>query len=248
MIQSGSLLWLIWQNEQTRQKYHVGNLTHDGSCYRFYYERQGHRKLEDAMESGFKLHLSFPDKDKVYESRILFAPFARRLPDRKRPDYQQILRRLGLPPEVTEMDLLKATGGKLATDSYEFVSPVIVYGEDYHFDFYIHGWRYHDGEKMVDQLLPGQELLFQSEPANPRDPFAVKILTTDGQHHLGYVPSFYSPFVTNILNGLGSYQANIEQINPKVGTKRNVLVSVVGSLRCTPVQKNQDVLEPVLLT
>jgi len=40
---------------------------------------------------------------------------------------------LGLTPDCTEMDLLRATGGRLATDSYEFVAPIYVHGD--HFDF-----------------------------------------------------------------------------------------------------------------
>lgn len=241
-----SVLWLIWQNRQTRQKYHVGNLSHDGKVYRFCYVTSGRRTLADAVANGYRLHVSFPEVDKVYESATLFPPFARRLPDPRRPDFQEILDNLGLPPDYTMMDLLKATGGKQATDPYEFVTPVMVYDRDYHFDFDIHGWRYYEGEDVVHRLSPGGELLFQREPTNVHDPYAVKVLTGDGQHLLGYVPSFYSPFVAEILSGMGNYLAKIEKINPRLGTKRKVVVSVTGSMvkewdRFVP----QDVLPPV---
>mgnify|MGYP001389570001 CR=1 FL=1 len=242
-----SMLWLIWQNSRTRQKYHVGNLSHDGKVYRFNYAMNGLRTLEDALADGYRMHVSFPEKYKVYESENLFPPFARRLPDRRRPDFQEILENLGLPPDYTLMDLLKATGGKQATDTYEFVTPVMVYGFDYHFDFDIHGWRYYDGENVVQQLSTGEELLFQSEPTNKKDPYAVKVLTKDGKHLLGYVPSFYSPFVTQILNGKGSYHAKIEKINPLLGTARKVSVAVTGSLtQETGRIIQQDVIQPFL--
>nr|WP_269321878.1 hypothetical protein [Oceanobacillus salinisoli] len=36
------------------------------------------------------------------------------------------LKGYGLPPDYTEMDLLRATGGRLATDPYEFVAPTSI--------------------------------------------------------------------------------------------------------------------------
>ncbi|SFG78917.1 hypothetical protein SAMN02982927_02771 [Sporolactobacillus nakayamae] len=34
-----NLLWLIWQNAETRQRYHVGNLIKSNGHYIFYYDR-----------------------------------------------------------------------------------------------------------------------------------------------------------------------------------------------------------------
>ncbi len=34
-----SVLWLIWQNIETRQRYHIGNLYHDQTGYYFEYEK-----------------------------------------------------------------------------------------------------------------------------------------------------------------------------------------------------------------
>lgn len=56
----------------------------------------------------------------------MFAPFYRQVPDKRRPDFESILQDLGLPRDYTVMDLLRATGGRLATDSYEFVHPLYV--------------------------------------------------------------------------------------------------------------------------
>ncbi|MET3507428.1 hypothetical protein ABMB67_003541 [Halalkalibacter oceani] len=33
-------LWLIWQNVETRQRYHVGRLLHEDGGYTFSYEKE----------------------------------------------------------------------------------------------------------------------------------------------------------------------------------------------------------------
>src|SRR5699024_11900437 len=65
----------------------------------------------------------FRSLDKVYYSSKLFGPFARRIPDSRRPDYKVVLQNLGLSPNSSDMDILLASGGILATDDYEFVAP-----------------------------------------------------------------------------------------------------------------------------
>ncbi|WP_430734239.1 hypothetical protein [Fodinisporobacter ferrooxydans] len=100
----------------------------------FHYEwNEYRRKLPEAMDHGYSPHLAFRDTQKIYVSDVLFGPFARRLPDRRRPDFQLLLKEHGLSMDYTEMDLLRVTGGRLATDSYEFVAPIYVQGN--HFDF-----------------------------------------------------------------------------------------------------------------
>src|SRR5699024_528519 len=133
-------LWLIWQNPETRQRYHVGNLLYEEGVYLFSYENgEYRRKLAEAMDNGYQTHLAFPDINKTYTSKNLFGPFSRRLPDSRRPDYQLVLQELGLSKEATELEVLRATRGILATDSYEFVSPIKVEDNDFELDFFIAG-------------------------------------------------------------------------------------------------------------
>lgn len=87
----------------------------------------------EALDNGYRPHLAFRDIHKEYKSHQLFDAFARRLPDRRRPDFNELLQAHGLTNDYTEMDLLRATGGRLATDPYEFVAPI--YRDEDHFDF-----------------------------------------------------------------------------------------------------------------
>lgn len=46
------------------------------------------------------------------------------------------------------MDLLRATGGRWATDTYEFVVPIQMHDGKYSIDFFVAGWRYYQGDQV----------------------------------------------------------------------------------------------------
>lgn len=223
-------LWLIWQNVETRQRYHVGRLLHQDGIYKFSYETSGYRrKLAEAMDNGYRPHLAFPDTNRVYTSNKLFGPFARRLPDRRRQDYQTILQDLGLTRDCTDMDVLRATGGILATDAYEFVSPVILENNHFDLDFFVAGWRYYDGEHVIDQLQSGDVVDFTLDPDNIEDCKAVLVMSVNGKK-LGYIPAFYSGWMFEIIQKGCKYQSRIENIHPLALPHRKVNISIVGEL------------------
>jgi len=226
------VLWLIWQNERTRQRYHIGNLEHLDGEYVFYYENRGKRRtLGEAMDVGYKPHLSFHNTERYYTSDVLFGPFARRLPDKRRPDYTAVLSGLGLTSDCTEMDLLRATGGRLATDSYEFVAPIYVHGNHFDFDFYVAGWRYNDGEKVLANLNAGMNVYFKMEPLNMQDSEAVIVLSDKQGHKIGYIPSFYSGFMSEVIRRNETYKAEVVSVHPIAEPQQKVKISVEGHLQ-----------------
>lgn len=223
------VLWLIWQNIETRQRYHIGNLSSVDGKYTFTYELSGKRRtLFEAMENGYRPHLAFRDIHKVYKLNRLFDSFARRLPDKRRPDFNEILQALGLSKDYTKMDLLRATGGRLATDPYEFVAPIYRVNDHFDFDFYVAGWRYYDGENALQDLNQGDEVRFELDEMNPEDKKAVVILTTQSGYKLGYVPAFYSGFMFDVMRNNGIYTAKIDSINVNARPQLKVNISVVG--------------------
>ncbi|CQR46245.1 HIRAN domain protein [Paraliobacillus sp. PM-2] len=223
-------LWLIWQNVETRQRYHIGNLVHEEGNFKFYYEHGKRRKLDEAMENGYRPHLAFPNVTKIYTSDRLFGPFARRLPDKRRPDFSKLVKELGLPNDYSEMDLLRATGGRLATDSYEFVHPLYVEHNHFDFDFYIAGWRYYEGDQIINQLKAGDDVQFNLHRDNPEDDKAVIVLSGLNGLQLGYIPAYYSGFMFEAIRNRCTYTAKIERINPAAVPQRKVNISVVGDL------------------
>lgn len=246
MQKNPCVLWLIWQNQKTRQRYHIGNLFHENGKYIFSYELSGKRRtLKEALENGYKPHLSFRNLNKTYVSDRLFGPFERRLPDKRRPDFDKILKNYGLPPDYTEMDLLRATGGRLATDPYEFVAPIRVFEDRFNFDFYIAGWRYYDGEKVINQLKEGAAVRFQLEPSNKEDEKAVIVLSEKGEYKLGYIPAFYSGFMYEMMEEHFVYEARIEKVSPMARPQSKVSISVTGCLANGFFVKNGENVESV---
>ncbi len=223
-------LWLIWQNVETRQRYHVGRLLHEDGIYTFLYEKNGYRrKLAEAMDNGYRPHLAFPDTNKTYTSRNLFGPFARRLPDHRRPDYPSVLGELGLSLECTEMDILRATGGILATDSYEFVSPILVDNNLFDLDFFVAGWRYYNGEQVIDQLQVGDLVEFSLDPENDHDNKAIVVMSVNGEK-LGFIPAFYSGWMYEVIEKNCNYQAKVWAIHPQAVPHRKVSISITGEV------------------
>lgn len=224
-------LWLIWQNVETRQRYHVGRLLHnDDGIYSFSYETKGYRrKLAEAMDNGYRPHLAFPDTNKTYISHHLFGPFARRLPDSRRPDYSSVLREMGLSTECTEMDILRATGGILATDSYEFVSPIFIDNNLFDLDFFVAGWRYYNGDQIIGQLQVGDRVEFSLDPGNDYDNKAIVVMSVNGEK-LGFIPAFYSGWMYEVIEKKCKYQAKVWAVHSQAAPHRKVGISITGEV------------------
>lgn len=224
------VLWLIWQNVETRQRYHVGRLLFEDDIYTFSYETDGYRrKLAEAMDNGYRPHLAFPNTNKTYTSRNLFGPFARRLPDSRRPDYPLVLRELGLSSDCTEMDILRATGGILATDSYEFVSPILVENNLFEMDFFVAGWRYYNGDQVIEQLQVGDCVEFSLDPENDYDNKAIVVMSVNGEK-LGFIPAFYSGWMYEVIEKKCDYQAKVWAVHPQAVPHRKVSISITGAV------------------
>ncbi|GAB3042364.1 HIRAN domain-containing protein [Virgibacillus ainsalahensis] len=167
------------------------------------------------MDNGYRPHLAFPDTNKVYTSDKLFGPFARRLPDPRRPDYQTFLQNLGLPLDCTEMDVqLYVSGGILATDSYEFVSPIYLENNYFDLNFFVAGWRYYEGERVIDHLRKGNVVDFSLDSENTEDDKAVLVMTVNGEK-LGYIPAFYSGWMYEIIQKNATTKQKLKIFIPK---------------------------------
>lgn len=231
MRQQPFVLWLIWQNVETRQRYHIGNLSYLNGTYTFSYQLIGERRaLTEAMANGYRPHLAFRDIQKTYYSDHLFNAFARRLPDKRRPDFKEVLESLGLQDDYSEIDLLRTTGGRLATDPYEFVAPIFQENDYFDFEFHIAGWRHGDGESVISELNVGDEVHFNLEPNNPEDDKAVMIMTTKSGVKLGYIPAFYSGFMFDLIQNKGTFKTRIERIHLHARPQLKVNVFVAGQL------------------
>ena len=111
------LVYLVWTNINTRNKYKVAMLYKENGTYYFKYILEN---VKEAQKDGFELLVAFPQINATYENPHLFAVFGARLPDKRRPEIDKILEEYGMT-EYDEFELLKRSGAKLPTDNYEFV-------------------------------------------------------------------------------------------------------------------------------
>lgn len=202
-------LWLVWQDPKTRLRHVIGKLWFKKGLYYYAYDTSN---LKKAMNGSFSLHQAFPDPNKVYKSETLFPAFKLRLPNKRRPDYLELLKEYDLNDTSSDLEILSATAGRLATDNYEFV-PTLSNCET--LDFYLAGWRHWNGNAVSHQdLQPGTLLDIVPEEENKYDKFALQVYTTS-KVKIGYVPAFYSRIVYDQLakNGF-KYELTVLSFNP----------------------------------
>jgi len=160
-------------------------------------------KLNLRCRWGFDRWYHLHDISKTYCSDKLFSTFSSRLPDRKRKDIDQILKKYGLE-EYDPYQLLKASGARLPIDNLQFVDPILDISTAFERDFYMAGTRHYLGCKGTDckqsmEIVRGDELFLEKESDNLHDEYAVKIQTKD-REKVGYIPRYYSHAFTRILN------------------------------------------------
>ena len=190
-------LYLIWKSEKSRKQYIVGTLVKNGR-YEFRYAED----IEAAVRDGFASLLCFPDMKKTYVDEKLFSVFASRLPDRKRRDIRDILKKYDLE-EYDEYLLLKKSGARLPIDNFEFIDPIIDIYENIERVFFIAGVRHYlgcGGKDCINgvSVTSGDEIVLRREPENVYDKNAVQMLDMSG-HLLGYIPKYYSKGVSNMI-------------------------------------------------
>ena len=212
-------LFLAWQDRShTRQWFPVGRLDvrADEPEYRFRYIG-GAAKAQD--EVGFPLLLDFPDIEGDYQSSDIFPLFQNRIMSHKRGDFHDYLQNLDLRPEnAGPIEILTASGGRRATDSYE-VFPKIVKGDDGSFTcrFFLHGARHTNefARNRLDSLEKGDELRVALELNNPATTLAVQVQTTD-YYMIGWAPRYLlNDLVMAMAEYPDKYKAHVVRINPK---------------------------------
>lgn len=190
-------LFLIWKSGKSGKQYIVGQLIKN-SRYEFKYCEE----VKEAIEDGFVPLLCFPDLMKVYESEKLFPIFSSRLPDKKRKNIEDILKKYGLE-KYDEYMLLKRGGARLPIDDLEFIDPILDVDENLTRIFFVAGARHYlecggiDCLKAVE-ITRGDEVFFKRDLENKYDEYAVQMLGYLGAK-IGYVPRYYSKSVSELM-------------------------------------------------
>lgn len=206
-------LYVVWQDMESRNQFVIGTLIRNG-----HYEFSYGEECRQAQEYGFGPLVSFPDLQKTYQEDTLFPAFACRLPDPRRRDIQEILKKYGMT-EYDGFELLKRSGARLPTDTISFVEPVFDEDPLVDRDFFVAGVRHYlpcagKNCSTVSLLAAGTELGLLCEPANPHDPNAIQLLAPDGVR-IGYLPRCYSKTISKRLNAGVAYRCRVLAHDPE---------------------------------
>ena len=117
-MEVNNTIWMIWKNEEG-ESFKVGELSRQAEKYYFKYDIDG---VEKAEEYGFSPLPNLPRVDVEYFREELFQSFSTRLPVHGKKDISSVLKQYDLKA-YDAFELLKKSGGKISTDSFEFVEP-----------------------------------------------------------------------------------------------------------------------------
>lgn len=203
-----SRLLLVWHHSLPDTPHHrrvVGELVRHGEDVSFRYLKNT-EDFQAALEEGFHEFPAFADKSNTAEQTGALDVFMRRLPPRKREDYQEYLAQYNLPPDFSgsSFSLLGYTGARLASDTFELCPDLSDAKAPLDFVIEASGTQYHNTDNHI--FKEDDKVTFETDPENPHDKNAIKIL-----HNLsvvGFVNKALSPSFLRLLQ-TGSLEGRV---------------------------------------
>jgi hypothetical protein len=201
-------------------------LDHRATGYRFQY-------LEGVGGSveGFRPFIGFPDLNRMYESARLWPFFDLRVMDRKRPDYPQYVRWLGLTVEASRLDILSRSGGERKGDSVLLAeSPAVADGGATEAVFLVRGVSYavgqHGTEVAAESLQAGDRLTLVDDSTNEANPRALLLEASDGAP-VGWIPDLLVDYAHQVRSG-GGFVELLQNNGPTAPWHARLLVRMSG--------------------
>jgi hypothetical protein len=228
-------LLLVWQAPEegkSRTRFVVGELRqHEGQVvFRYLPDTDEFKK---ACAEGFVCYPAFRKTGQEYTQGVLDS-FLRRLPPRKRGDFNKYLEQWRLAPnvEISDFALLGHTGAKLPNDGFALINPFDNAAPPFEFYIEVAGFR-HQPNISVDDISVGMSVVFIAEPENEYNRDAVRIEVAGKK--IGYVNNAQCKAFNSWL-GRYPINASVERIN---GTSERPLVYIYGRVeqvqRCKAV-------------
>jgi len=205
-------LLLVWQSPASRRFVKVGRLDLlAGNRFAFRY------LPDDSNDAEFFALDDYPERDRIYVSDELPAFFANRVMSAERPSYPQYLAWLGIDQSLASVSLpvevLARTGGSRATDTFHILDVPVQWDDHFTSRFFVSGISHTDEAENVLSAVPnGSRLALRLDEANPGNPRAVLINTSDGRK-VGYVPDWLCSDVYDLIQTGWTLAAVAERVN-----------------------------------
>ncbi len=205
-------LFLAWQGESdpNHLKYVVAELTLNTNHEAQLVYLDTSEDFTNAKRFGFNGYPAFSIDRSVHTDGILDA-FLRRIPSRKREDFNKYLEALRLSSDenISDFSLLGYSGAKLPGDSFSLIPYFDNQNGDFEILIDIAGFRY----KSIDiNTIPiGAQLSFEPDPTSSIDRHAIKVMMNGV--HIGFIPRTLLATFNNWLANNRIENAFIERKN-----------------------------------
>lgn len=218
---------IAWRNTQRRVITPVAVLDHLATGYRFQYLNG----VGDSVE-GFRPFIGFPDIHQVYRSVRLWPFFDLRVMDRKRPDFPEYMRWLGLTTEASTLDILGRSGGWQKGDSVHLAeAPTVAEDGATKAVFLARGVRYaveeNRTETIANSLGAGDKLVLVDDNTNVANARAL-LLKTPGGAAIGWMPDLLIDYARQVRAGGGVVE--LLQNNRSAPWHARLLVRISGRI------------------
>ena len=221
------VLYLAWQDPESRQWHPVGKLTSDEGIYRFVYTKGA------TLSKNFLPFGSMRDLHAEYKFHDLLPLFANRIISKKRPEYKDFLHWLDLREgEADPLVVLARTEGVRETDSLTaFPCPEPDEEGKYVVHFFSHGVRYlpDDARIRIGKLQVGDRLYLMLDPQNRYDGCAIALRTHDPTTIVGYCPRYIScDFLEILENNPDAVRVEVKQVNADAPIQLRLLCTLTA--------------------
>jgi len=195
-------LLLSWQTSQpgkNRGRMIVAEIIRNGEDADLVYLLDS-ADFKKAQSFGFDEYPGFKTEHEKYD-RILSA-FMKRLPPRQRGDFVKYLGALRIRPDaqISDFALLGYSGARLPDDDFTVIHTFENAVPPFEFLLHIQGYHYYMEQLPFASIKPEQKAILQSEPENPADPKAIRIIINGiraGYVCRGLTESFHKWFASD---------------------------------------------------
>jgi hypothetical protein len=170
-----------------------------------------------ALEEGFHEFPAFADAKNEVSKLGALDVFVRRLPPRKREDFQEYLTQYNLPTDFagSSFALLAYTGARLPSDTFELCPDLSDAKAPLDLVIEIAGLNHHMDN---DTSFSENDIVdFDKDPNNEHDPLAVKVLHKG--KHVGFINKALAPSFATLMDS-GNVSGSVIKFSNNKGKPR----------------------------
>lgn len=198
-------LQIAWRRKPGEPRLLVGEIVRHGDDFRMEYNGPD---FKEALEREFQGCPGLPVTEVVYGNQAM-ASLGSRNPDRRRPDYGELMKFWRIPTDADAFTVLGMTGGRLPTDTLEFLAEFDpTSGTD--FITRIAGIDHTPFKQTLRACKSGDLLELQLQPSNLYDSDAIKVFWQG--HDVGFIPRVHNSSIIEAIRAGLVVSSRVQQV------------------------------------